>query len=1192
MRSAAGTEAVVNDLDRIEQALRAAALSPAVFERCAQDLLSTVYPGLSPIPGGTDWGRDADVAAPGVDGPPPRLLATSARTLEGVRKNMLKGIKSLDEHGVAADRLVLANPANLSLVNRQSLVRSAEKAGKTLDVSDIFDRGFFASRLRRDGYWRNTLLGLPSGPISLTRLPADLAESPWSFLPLVARDDDKTAISVAGDILISGPPGVGKSRLAAELDQATFVDTDADLEQVAADLRWAQPTVVIIDDAAGHTQLIRRLRTLRATEADVFTFRLVCICWPDGLADLQAELPDAVVHNVQLLERGPLDRLLREMGISSTLARGEILDQAEGRPGWAVALADLLLRADDAGSLLNGKALLGHVDRYLRRAGIDPEAVDILAVVAALGEVAEDELRAVAAELDVRRSLVANVLTGAARSGLIDVREDRSRDVTRKLLSVRPPMLADVLIAERAFSAPAPLLDFDGLAGRWPTHVVALARAAIEATALGATAARRRAEVLLNRALADATTSHASRIELSSRFLRLDENAARRVLDLARTSLDESVASDPTAPWVREPVVKLAAEAARRFQLEAAMQLLFDACLVDTRPTNPNTGHPLRQIAALVTAFHPELPLAPDVRYAIADALMRWVHARSESAERDRVAADILQLLFGLQLQSAHSDPGNPLSFQLVEAVLPAALVPRVFADLWPHAATLLAAGNDQLPDVLVDVATEWLRIGGGFDRPFGRAHASDQVDAIATVSRQLVQALAERPELTLGTRVRLQQEAARYSLAADAGMPANLEPFFRDVERGGADWDEAEKTLAADVESVVRGWEAERPPEVVARLVELRRESTKAHVMWPDRVALAVATLAAAVDDPVTWADECEAQGLLPEGMPFVGQAFKRGLVTADRAAQLLVLPNVRGSVVHLLLTAADAPPWALDVAIGGLTTADFRLLEMVVLRDEITQDQLKALLTRTSPEVRSLVAVATLIGRLHADSEWRPGALEPAWVDAMSQLRPAHLAHVPGYSLKRALGYLAGRYPALLAAFVSGALGDVADGSAYQALPHDTWGELHLLPRDLKTSLWRRFKDRPWSAYLLLEHLTGPDVAWVGELIAAGDLTPADALGCYRGFGQHRPTVQALAEVLVPAGVDPAQIAIVRSFGSWTGPQSARYQSIIDEFEELRNDASDAVRRVAEAGMQVFASARDEALAEEHRARVRGEP
>src|SRR5207244_615355 len=100
------------------------------------------------------------------------------RTLNGVAANLRRSIKSLAQHGVAAERLILANAASLSVLNRKSLASTAQKAGLTLDASDIYDRGYFASRLRRDDYWRHELLGLPSRPISLAPVPPDLAESP------------------------------------------------------------------------------------------------------------------------------------------------------------------------------------------------------------------------------------------------------------------------------------------------------------------------------------------------------------------------------------------------------------------------------------------------------------------------------------------------------------------------------------------------------------------------------------------------------------------------------------------------------------------------------------------------------------------------------------------------------------------------------------------------------------------------------------------------------------------------------------------------------------------------------------------------------------------------------------------------------------------------------------------------------
>jgi hypothetical protein len=276
----------MHDLDRVAHALATKRLSAVVFERCAQDLLSSLYDGLSPIPGGTDWGRDADKSGPG-DGIPVRLLITSSRSLDGVRANMLAGIRSMKRHGVPVGRVMLANPAILRLGDREKLVKSAKRAGVLLDASDVFDGGFFASRLRRDGYWRAALLGLTSGPVALSPVAPDLAESPWAFLPLVARAEDLASVAAAGDLILAGPPGVGKSRLLSDLPGTVFIDKAAPLESVADDLRWTQPSAVVVDDAAGAGDLISRLLWLRRTEPDLFNFRLITACW---LSDVEGLL--------------------------------------------------------------------------------------------------------------------------------------------------------------------------------------------------------------------------------------------------------------------------------------------------------------------------------------------------------------------------------------------------------------------------------------------------------------------------------------------------------------------------------------------------------------------------------------------------------------------------------------------------------------------------------------------------------------------------------------------------------------------------------------------------------------------------------------------------------------------------------------------------------------------------------------
>jgi hypothetical protein len=180
------------DLARIEDALATQPLNHILFERFAQDTLSEWYPGLVPIPGGTDWGTDADISGTG-DVVPPRLIVTSSRTVAGVRANMRRSINSMKAHGRPLERIVLANPASLNLQQRQKLIELARKNGAVLDTNDIYGLEYFASKLRRDGYWRKELLGLPSEPISLSRLSPELAESLLAHLPLVGHEEEHDA---------------------------------------------------------------------------------------------------------------------------------------------------------------------------------------------------------------------------------------------------------------------------------------------------------------------------------------------------------------------------------------------------------------------------------------------------------------------------------------------------------------------------------------------------------------------------------------------------------------------------------------------------------------------------------------------------------------------------------------------------------------------------------------------------------------------------------------------------------------------------------------------------------------------------------------------------------------------------------------------------------------------------------------
>ena len=258
----------------------------------------------------------------------------------------------------------------------------------------------------------------------------------------------------------------------ADIAGAYFVDPDADFGRLADDLRWLRPQLLVVDDAGAAEQLIRRLVRFRIVERDAADYRIITVCWPDEVDRVSQWLGSDQNVQLDLLERFQMDQLLLSLGITGQLARAEILDQSEGRPGWAISIGDMLLRVSDTTSLRNGQALLGQVQGYFLRAALPHETADLLATVAAVGEVTETELGEVASELEIPKPQVVRLLAGAAKSGLIDVQSKYDARQKRHIrhLSVRPPMLADALVAERAFTADVQASIFERLLGAGPIN--------------------------------------------------------------------------------------------------------------------------------------------------------------------------------------------------------------------------------------------------------------------------------------------------------------------------------------------------------------------------------------------------------------------------------------------------------------------------------------------------------------------------------------------------------------------------------------------------------------------------------------------------------------------------------------------------------------------------------------------------
>jgi hypothetical protein len=668
-------------------------------------------------------------------------MVTKSRDLADIRSNMTGGIVSLKKNGIPFKHVVLANPGLLSETQRQKLRQEAAKLGA--EVVAVYDRGFFASRLRRDGEWRRRLLGLSGEPITVSRVPWQLAESPWVQLPLTGRHDVIHQLTNGtGDVILIGKPGVGKTRVLAELPGLLFIDPEAAEDRLADDLRFLAPEIIVIDDAGQSPALVRYVQRLRRQEADWMTLRLVAVCWPDEIDGIREIVPGATEIHLDLLERGDIDAVVRAMGITSVFARQEILDQADGRPGWAVALGDLLLQVGWE-RLLSGEALLGQVDAYLRRSHLDLRTRDLVSVIAALRGANDNDVTELADCVGVPRGNAGRLLRVVAQGGLLDVEE--SQFESGRHYRVRPAMLAEALATEHFFLGEVPLGDIDDLLQRWPHRAADIVESACAAARLGSTRSRRMIDSMVERLLCDSLPDDAPARILRG-YLLIDEAAGRKVLGWLRAefqSLDDEAHSDA---WRLDALVDLAYIAAARYLSRDAVRLLLDCAATDHRETNPNPWHPLRKLGDLCTSIQPDVPRTSAHRILVAEVLHEWV-STSPSPDQWRVWHAILQSVLSPQAQGHFTAPENIFQVSIIETIVRPEDSTVIRDQLWPVVLADAARAPATHAASIVDIAQEWLRVGGGFDHPFGQEHPADAIAAAADVGRTMINDAHSSPD-------------------------------------------------------------------------------------------------------------------------------------------------------------------------------------------------------------------------------------------------------------------------------------------------------------------------------------------------------------------------------------------------------------------------------------------------------------
>ncbi len=1183
----------MNDLCKIEKKLAAGEMKPDTWERFVQDVFVDDIPGFNSADKGTDWGRDGDISVEGED-VPRRVLITSSTTLDGVRKNMHKNLASLNKHKLPVKRIVLANSALLSTKERDSLVASAQEKGVILRLQDIYGRSYFASKLRRDGYWRKELLGMSSHPITLSLEPVVFAESPWRHIPLVGRSSDVTRLrKMTGDVVMAGRPGTGKSRLAMEIRDAVFIDGDADLEQVMADVRTFGPRVLVVDDAGSKEQLVKRLLSLRRSERDIFDFRIVATCWIDEVNLVRSWLRRADVFEVSLMERQDIDEVIIAMGVKSELLREEILHQAAGRIGWATMLAQVILsRVGGFASVFDGRALYGEVGPVLGRTTRDSAGLDLLATIAALGGVEDRELPALATEIGGTPHAVVHPIEQVATCGLIDI-SDRPLDdgFRNRRYEVRPTMLATALVAERSFGSSVTAVNLRRLASLFPDHLVQLTEAAIEACRLGRSGADTTAQALFREIVERKAGSLSKMLELSSRLVWFDGDSVDEMLVFGRSCL-EALSRESVDCWQAESIIKgvaaLAAHAISPHGSQDAVELLLDAAMLDGWPPYQSPQHsPLRMLRELIEEFHPELRLSTEPRYVIHRGALRWIVRRADNEVAQKVYAQACQCLLSFERNSSWVHPSRDDLLQIIKTVITADEMDRVYTDVWPGVKGLLEKGNRALEAAVLEALLGWFRIGSGHDQPFGISHPQAAIDAAMRLATLLAKDLGRCPGVSTGALVRLREMAGWHAIDIPDVVPPDVAPFFENP----GDQEESWAILRASIAELVSRWVELSPVEIVSKLLALRGELAVGHVLDHGRIDFACQYLAERVSEPYRWFVECKNVGLLPEGFPFARSAAQSGCLPEGELDRLLEDPRTRGSLVSWALADEQAPDDVVAAIERAVTPADWFTLEVLCIQGRLSDERLIRMFGSLPPLSAGALAAAAFRCR-YADADWPSDHLRPVWLAALLHFRAVSLRSNADYDIATLFKWLAENELATLTQLVIDTLDQADNGDTYGALTHSSWGHLRLLPTEHRLAIWMHFSERKSLQSFLSSQLFRNDVQSLERLLVDGLVSANDVLRAYGQLDSNADLI-AIARLLVPRGVAPAHIAALaaRQQVRW-GPLSNWYKELRNRFRKLLKRSKDDpdVLAVARAGVEMYSEPLQKELEAERAERVTG--
>jgi len=1099
-------------------------LDPDMFERCAPDLMQRAGWQCVPVAGGDDLGMDGAIADSKGEAFP--LVVTTAGNAIG---NLTRNLESYRSNGGRRQEAIFVTSNLLTSRRRRNLEDKARELGFSL--IQVFDQEAVAALLYRDPKWCNDLLGLTGDPPALSIVPRSLR--PQNDTALIGREEETAWLERADhDCLVAGHPGSGKTYLLQQYargNDGLFVN-DTDLGRIANDLRELEPHFLIVDDAHTKKDLVVGLRQLR-TEIGA-EFRLVATCWNGARDEAQTfmgGLPDSQVLDLKLLTRDQIVNVVKGVGISGpTRLIRELVDQAEGRPGLAITLAQMCWRGDTKKVVL-GNAL-ARVVRTTFGSLLNDEQINVLAGFSIAGD-AGMSLESVARFFKLPELEVQGIVTNLASGGIVHEVAGANR------LTVRPTTLRHAFVRD-VFFCGARSVSYGGLARNIPVFID-YTKTLIGATAIGAT---------IN----------------DSDLLEVLELTSARECWLGYAWLGKTESENVLR--LHPELVMEVASPTLEFAPEAAIPLLMQVAVGDDRPMNSALDHGLRKLEDWAKSPRETGLSCLEKRRALITCALGWL----SNGQDERTGLRALAIAFDPILSSYESDPGCGNTVTLTRGPMRLELL-RELAGLWPQVQDFLSSHSVNHWAPMFEVITSWASPNCGPGPlpddhcEFLREHAGAMLMDLAACANGHQGAIYEA--IRIGDKLGIQ-------------FDTELDGEFATIYPPGQSLAEEEvvQKLCERARALAAKWARNNPEAIAARLASYENQVSDIAYVWPDLLPDFCAVLAREVDDPTKWCREllrirCGSRIVCP----FLSRLLDDG---SDGALEIVQnafdREDLAVAAAFAVVQAQSVPGDLLRCAMGHLHGRS-QNLECLCRQNRIPEPQLQILLHHDDASIRVAVACAMY----EADPRGEvPESLRDSWREALLQ----------SVGREHHLGKILAENPEIAIQWVLRRVENEAEPEILpEKLAQKAVSALSL--EDRITAI-RSISPRSNAKRRLIPHLVGLDSKAYEELLDRPELKGLHLLPLNSFNVLALPDWARLAAIASRHGYDPQSIAKTAIFeeGVVVRKSSDRYEKFVERFKELESHNDDDVRSVGRAGVRIASDLLKRERDEEHREAVYG--